>query len=115
MSSGGEKPLATPRSRPDDVFSGMRAVLRPRGTAPVVNMSAYSQSTFYDADHVREAIDTAQRRIQEVSTLRGIAEPLNPLEKLAITFLLKSSGQYELRNEEVAPVRSDESTEGMEP
>lgn len=83
---------------PKDAFARMRTVLRPGGTAPVVNMAKHAPSPFYEADHVRGAIDTAQRRMHELSTHGEMAEPLNPLEKLAITFLLKASGQYDLRN-----------------
>lgn len=93
---------------PEDAFARMRTVLRPGGTAPVVNMAKHAPSPFYDADHGHGAIDTAQRRIHELSALGDMAEPLSHLEKLAITFLLKASGQYDLRNDEPA----DEPVEG---
>ena len=63
----------------------MRAVLRPRGTAPVVNMSAHSQHMFFDSDHVSEAIDTAQRRIHN-DQLRAQADELAPRLKRLATF-----------------------------
>lgn len=111
MKAEGEAPSGAQGAQPDDAFARMRTVLRPGGTLPVVNMSKFGASPFYDADHVREAIDTAQRRIQELGAHGELAEPLSPLEKLAITFLLKSSGQYDLRKDETA----DEPSEGMEP
>lgn len=74
------------------VFDDMRQAVRRRGTAPVVNVVARMTggAQFFDEALLMDAIDCAEKRIGQLP-LVGIADELNPLERLGLTLLVKST------------------------